>query len=161
MRIQLCSEGHTALIIITMGKKSIKNSTLLIGYRYQFFLQLKQDMLMDRLQCTYENAVLLSAYCLQCKYITSTHHLSHQISHEKLEIVRFFKHICIDYLEIAILVLQLWNSKFSFKTFQLGDFWPLSISQRKFACLKPLPLEYRPGASLEHIYNGNNNFLHF
>merc|ERR1719232_850460 len=44
--------------------------------RYQFFLQLKQDMLMDRLQCTYENAVLLSAYCLQSElgdYDEETH----------------------------------------------------------------------------------------
>lgn len=33
--------------------------------RYQFFLQLKQDMLQERLQCGYETAVQLSAYCLQ------------------------------------------------------------------------------------------------
>jgi len=40
-------------------------------FRYQFFLQLKQDLLCDRLECPYETSVLLSAYSLQCKWISS------------------------------------------------------------------------------------------
>lgn len=44
--------------------------------RYQFFLQLKQDMLQERLQCAYETTVQLSAYCLQSElgdYDENTH----------------------------------------------------------------------------------------
>ena len=33
--------------------------------RYQFFLQLKQDLLQQRLECPYETSILLSAYSLQ------------------------------------------------------------------------------------------------
>ena len=36
--------------------------------RYQFFLQLKQDLLMSRLECPYETSVQLAAYSLQCKF---------------------------------------------------------------------------------------------
>lgn len=35
--------------------------------RYQFFLQLKQDLLEGRLECTDQVAVELSALALQCK----------------------------------------------------------------------------------------------
>lgn len=37
--------------------------------RYQFFLQLKQDILEGRLECPYETAVKLAAFALQCKSI--------------------------------------------------------------------------------------------
>lgn len=36
--------------------------------RYQFFLQLKQDILQGRLDCVYQTAVELSALALQCEY---------------------------------------------------------------------------------------------
>ena len=36
-------------------------------YRYQFFLQLKQDLLQQRLECPYETSVQLAAYSVQCK----------------------------------------------------------------------------------------------
>lgn len=35
--------------------------------RYQFFLQLKHDILDGRLECPYQTAVELSALALQCK----------------------------------------------------------------------------------------------
>jgi hypothetical protein len=35
--------------------------------RYQFFLQLKQDILQGRLDCMYQTAVELSALALQCE----------------------------------------------------------------------------------------------
>lgn len=37
--------------------------------RYQFFLQLKQDIFDGRLECPYQTAVELAALALQCKYI--------------------------------------------------------------------------------------------
>lgn len=37
--------------------------------KYQFFLQLKQDLLEGRLECTDEKAIELSALALQCMYI--------------------------------------------------------------------------------------------
>ncbi|XP_013409661.1 band 4.1-like protein 5 [Lingula anatina] len=37
--------------------------------RYQFFLQLKLDLLNGRLECPYETVIELAAYALQCKYI--------------------------------------------------------------------------------------------
>lgn len=36
--------------------------------RYQFFLQLKQDILQGRLDCAYQTAVELSALALQCEF---------------------------------------------------------------------------------------------
>lgn len=36
--------------------------------RYQFFLQLKLDILEGRLECPYDTCVKLAAYALQCKY---------------------------------------------------------------------------------------------
>lgn len=36
--------------------------------RYQFFLQLKLDILEGRLECPYDISVKLAAYALQCKY---------------------------------------------------------------------------------------------
>lgn len=45
----------------------------LLDFRYQFFLQLKQDLLQERLECGYETAVQLSAYCLQCKFFGDIH----------------------------------------------------------------------------------------
>ena len=36
--------------------------------RYQFFLQLKQDLLQDRLECLPETQVQLSANCLQSEF---------------------------------------------------------------------------------------------
>ena len=44
--------------------------------RYQFFLQLKQDLLQDRLECSPETQVQLSPYCLQSElgdYEEETH----------------------------------------------------------------------------------------
>jgi len=35
--------------------------------RYQFFLQLKQDIVQGRLDCMYQTAVELSALALQCE----------------------------------------------------------------------------------------------
>ena len=40
--------------------------------RYQFFLQLKQDLLCQRLECPYETSVQLASYSLQCKYLCFT-----------------------------------------------------------------------------------------
>ncbi len=40
----------------------------ILHFRYQFFLQLKQDILQERLECPYETAVQLSALALQCKF---------------------------------------------------------------------------------------------
>ena len=41
----------------------------LLSFRYQFFLQLKQDILTERLECAYETAVQLSSLALQCEYL--------------------------------------------------------------------------------------------
>ncbi|XP_063144886.1 tyrosine-protein phosphatase non-receptor type 4 isoform X4 [Candoia aspera] len=38
--------------------------------RYQYFLQIKQDILTGRLPCPYNTAVLLASYAVQCKYIS-------------------------------------------------------------------------------------------
>jgi len=53
---RLPSPGHFMLFI-----------SILFANRYQFFLQLKQDLLQDRLECPYETAVVLSALSLQCE----------------------------------------------------------------------------------------------
>ena len=37
-------------------------------FRYQFFLQLKHDLLYGKLDCPFETVVELSAFALQCKY---------------------------------------------------------------------------------------------
>ena len=37
-------------------------------FRYQFFLQLKHDLLYGKLDCPFETVVQLSAFALQCKY---------------------------------------------------------------------------------------------
>lgn len=37
--------------------------------RYQFFLQLKLDLLDGRLECPTQTAVELAALCLQCEYL--------------------------------------------------------------------------------------------
>ena len=42
--------------------------TFTLVYRYQFFLQLKHDLLYGRLECPSETVVELSAFALQCKY---------------------------------------------------------------------------------------------
>jgi hypothetical protein len=36
--------------------------------RYQFFLQIKRDLLVGTLTCPYDVAVKMAAYTLQCKY---------------------------------------------------------------------------------------------
>ena len=40
-----------------------------IAFRYQFFLQLKLDLLSGRLECPYATSVELAALSLQCKWI--------------------------------------------------------------------------------------------
>lgn len=42
-------------------------------YRYQFFLQLKQDILQGRVPVTQELMAELGAYVVQCKYTTPIH----------------------------------------------------------------------------------------
>ena len=42
-------------------------SLLITTFRYQFFLQLKQDILRGILPCPFEVSVQLAAYTLQCK----------------------------------------------------------------------------------------------
>ena len=37
-------------------------------FRYQFFLQVKHDLLYGKLDCPFETVVQLSAFALQCKY---------------------------------------------------------------------------------------------
>lgn len=39
--------------------------------RYEFFLQLKQDIQMGRLECPFETAVELGSYALQCEYLST------------------------------------------------------------------------------------------
>ena len=39
--------------------------------RYQFFLQLKQDLYDGRLECPFDTLVELAGYALQCKYAMS------------------------------------------------------------------------------------------
>lgn len=41
--------------------------------RYQFFLQLKQDVLEGKLHCPHQVAVQLSALALQCEFIQEVH----------------------------------------------------------------------------------------
>ena len=51
--------------IITLSFKCLLSFFI---FRYQFFLQLKQDLLADRLECPYNLAVTLSALSLQCEF---------------------------------------------------------------------------------------------
>ena len=37
--------------------------------RYQFFLQIKRDLLVGTLACPYDIAVQMAAYTLQCEYV--------------------------------------------------------------------------------------------
>ena len=41
---------------------------IIIYFRYQFFLQLKLDLLSGRLECPYATSVELAAMSLQCKW---------------------------------------------------------------------------------------------
>ena len=41
-------------------------------YRYQFFLQLKLDILTGRLPCEFDTCVELAAYVVQCMYLYSS-----------------------------------------------------------------------------------------
>ena len=42
---------------------------IILFFRYQFFLQLKYDLLYGRLDCPFETVVELAAFALQCKYL--------------------------------------------------------------------------------------------
>ncbi len=60
------------------SKPSRTNTGSFGFHRYQFFLQLKQDLFSDRLEAPYDVAVQLSSLSLQCESTFRSH--THEMS---------------------------------------------------------------------------------
>ena len=58
--------------------------------RYQFFLQVKRDLLLGTLSCPYDVAVQMAAYTLQCKFSFSETKVVIRIGHCTAIVVKPF-----------------------------------------------------------------------
>ena len=58
--------------------------------RYQFFLQVKRDLLLGTLSCPYDVAVQMAAYTLQCKFSFSETKVVIRIGHCTASVVKPF-----------------------------------------------------------------------
>ena len=61
-------DKNTSLILFSKRFSIVIINFLKFCFRYQFFLQLKQDIRRGKLACVFENLVKLAAYALQCKF---------------------------------------------------------------------------------------------